>query len=99
MSEVKTVKPPFEGLRIGRDPEVISNPYSGASVLSGLENIFQMNSWYFWIKMFLRGSLVKTPIRDFFFFFLGRGTGLKVHRSFKRPHRITLDFSQGSCKL
>ena len=33
MSEVKTVKPPFEGLRIGRDPEVISNPYSGASVL------------------------------------------------------------------
>ena len=33
MSEGKTVKPPFEGLRIGRDSEVISNPYSGASVL------------------------------------------------------------------
>ena len=33
MSEVKTVKPPFEGLRIRLEPEVISNPYSGASVL------------------------------------------------------------------
>lgn len=29
----KTLVPPFKGLRIGSEPETISNPYSGESVL------------------------------------------------------------------
>ena len=31
--EKKTLAAPFDGLFIGSEPEVISNPYSGASVL------------------------------------------------------------------
>ena len=31
--EKKTLAAPFDGLYIGSEPEVISNPYSGASVL------------------------------------------------------------------